>query len=108
MSELKACPFCGPNSCPPEYHLDNNYQDRHVIECGDCGIQKRYEYSKEGVIEQWNTRPQTIESINIVKAAAIEEACRSIKTNSWDFGDHLISSQDLKEYAANLKAEVVK
>lgn len=57
MSELKDCPFCGPCGCPPEYQLDTQYQDRHVIECGNCGIQKRYEYSKEGVIQEWNTRP---------------------------------------------------
>ena len=56
MSELKDCPFCGKGS-EPFYSLDPNYQDRHVIECSDCGKQERYEYSKEGAIENWNRRP---------------------------------------------------
>jgi Lar family restriction alleviation protein len=53
MEELKPCPFCGGKA---EYWIDNDYQDRHVITCGYCGCEKRYEYSMDGVIEEWNTR----------------------------------------------------
>lgn len=53
MSELKPCPFCGGEA---HYWLDTQYQDRHVIECDDCGCNRRYEYSKEGVEKEWNTR----------------------------------------------------
>lgn len=56
MSHIKDCPFCGKGS-EPFYELDTQWQDRHVIECGDCGKQARYEYSEKGAIDLWNCRP---------------------------------------------------
>lgn len=50
---LKPCPFCG---LEPTTWIDNQYQDRFVIECSDCQIQKRDEYSFEEAAKYWNKR----------------------------------------------------
>lgn len=50
---LKPCPFCG---LQPKTWIDKHYQDRFVIECEDCQIQKRDEYSFEEAAEYWNRR----------------------------------------------------
>ena len=43
--------------------------------------------------------------IGEIKALGIKEACQYFKENSWDFGNYTMSVRDLKDYAANLKAE---
>lgn len=53
MTEIKPCPFCGNKA---DYWEDNQYQDRHVIECLNCGAHKRSEYGYEDVLSDWNTR----------------------------------------------------
>lgn len=53
MSKIKPCPFCGHEA---DYWEDNQYQDRHVIECGYCGANKRSEYGYESVLQDWNRR----------------------------------------------------
>lgn len=53
MTEIKPCPFCGNKA---DYWEDNQYQDRHVIECMSCGANKRSEYGYDGVLEDWNRR----------------------------------------------------
>lgn len=53
MIEIKCCPFCGNTA---EYWEDNQYQDRHVIECMNCGAHKRSEYGYDDVLSDWNTR----------------------------------------------------
>lgn len=53
MTEIKPCPFCGNKA---DYWEDNQYQDRHVIECMNCGANKRSEYGYDGVLEDWNRR----------------------------------------------------
>lgn len=53
MVEIKPCPFCGNKA---EYWEDNQYSDRHVIECGYCGANKRSEYGYDRVLEDWNRR----------------------------------------------------
>jgi Lar family restriction alleviation protein len=55
--ELKPCPFCGSNA---SYWLDSNYQDRHVIECDDCGVERRYEHGETEARNIWNTRHITL------------------------------------------------
>lgn len=37
-----------------------------------------------------------------IKAQGIKEACQYFKENSWDFGNHVVSVRDLKEYANTL------
>lgn len=53
MIKLKVCPFCGK---APSAFIDNNRQDRFVVECGYCGAEKRSEYSAEDAAERWNER----------------------------------------------------
>lgn len=53
MSEIKPCPFCGGRA---EYWEDNQYQDRHVIECQNCGTTRRSEYGYDSVLQDWNCR----------------------------------------------------
>ena len=53
IGEMLPCPFDGGK---PFYSLDRQYDDKHVIECEDCGLQRREEHSKEDAIEAWNTR----------------------------------------------------
>lgn len=53
MGDIKPCPFCGREA---DYWEDNQYQDRHVIECGSCGANKRSEYGYDHVLEDWNRR----------------------------------------------------
>lgn len=53
MSEIKPCPFCGSSA---SYWEDNHYDDRHVIECQNCGTSRRSEYGYEDVLEDWNRR----------------------------------------------------
>lgn len=52
--EIKNCPFC---DIQPESWVDSNCQDKFVVECADCGTQKRDEYSFESALNEWNTRP---------------------------------------------------
>lgn len=53
MPEIKKCPFCGNKA---DYWEDSQYQDRHVIECMNCGANKRSEYGYKSVLRDWNTR----------------------------------------------------
>lgn len=53
MNEIKPCPFCGNKA---SYWEDNQYQDRHVIECQYCGAHKRSEYGYDSVLRDWNRR----------------------------------------------------
>lgn len=53
MLEIKPCPFCGKEA---DYWEDNQYTDRHVIECGNCGATKRSEYGFDSVLRDWNRR----------------------------------------------------
>ncbi|UTC25256.1 hypothetical protein P7_066 [Pectobacterium phage vB_PcaM_P7_Pc] len=53
MSEIKCCPFCGN---PADYWQDDQYLDRHVIECSYCGAERRSEYGYEDVLSDWNRR----------------------------------------------------
>lgn len=53
MSEIKPCPFCGSSA---SYWEDGHYQDRHVIECQNCGTNRRSEYGYESVLRDWNRR----------------------------------------------------
>lgn len=53
MTEIKPCPFCGRQA---DYWEDNQYSDRHVIECLNCGAHKRSAYGYESVLEDWNRR----------------------------------------------------
>lgn len=53
MSEIKPCPFCGGESL---YWEDNHYDDRHVIECQNCGTNRRSEYGYDDVLKDWNRR----------------------------------------------------
>ena len=53
MTKIKNCPFCGHEAF---YWEDSQYQDRHVIECQNCGANKRSEYGYSGVLAEWNTR----------------------------------------------------
>lgn len=53
MSKIKPCPFCGNSA---EYWQDHQYQDRHVIECLNCGTNKRSEYGYDDVLNDWNLR----------------------------------------------------
>jgi Lar family restriction alleviation protein len=52
-STLLACPFCGSEA---EYRLDEQWQDRHVIECTYCGCDRRSEYGRDAVTQKWNER----------------------------------------------------
>ena len=54
MSELKPCPFC---NCEPEMIMDSDWQDKYVIECPNCGVQKRDEDSHDDAASYWNDRP---------------------------------------------------
>lgn len=56
MSKIKPCPFCGNSA---EYWQDHQYQDRHVIECLNCGANKRSEYGYDDVLGDWNLRYDT-------------------------------------------------
>lgn len=51
--EIKPCPFDGKEAYT---WIDGQWQDRFVVECRHCGIQKRNEYSMEQAIEAWNER----------------------------------------------------
>lgn len=53
MNEIKPCPFCGRQA---DYWEDNQYSDRHVIECLSCGAHKRSEYGYDSVLKDWNRR----------------------------------------------------
>lgn len=53
MTEIKPCPFCGRQA---DYWEDNQYTDRHVIECLNCGAHKRSAYGYGAVLEGWNRR----------------------------------------------------
>lgn len=53
MSEIKPCPFCGNSA---SYWEDNRYDDRHVIECSNCGTSRRSEYGYNDVLSDWNLR----------------------------------------------------
>lgn len=53
MTEIKSCPFCGNKA---DYWEDNQYSDRHVIECMNCAAQKRSAYGYDDVLSEWNTR----------------------------------------------------
>lgn len=53
MAEIKPCPFCGNKA---EYWLDSQYSNRHVIECINCGAEKRSEYGYNDVLRDWNRR----------------------------------------------------
>lgn len=53
MNQTKCCPFCGE---PPTLWVDNHYDDKFVVECSECGVSKRSEYSHESAIDDWNTR----------------------------------------------------
>ncbi|QYC52570.1 restriction alleviation protein, Lar family [Salmonella phage SSBI34] len=49
----KPCPFCGSEVYTYEEKL---YSDRYVVECGNCGCQKRTEHGFDYLQEQWNMR----------------------------------------------------
>lgn len=53
MTEIKPCPFCGNKA---DYWEDNQYSDRHVIECMNCGATKRSAYGYDSVLGDWNRR----------------------------------------------------
>lgn len=92
MSEIKRCPFCGNHA---DYWEDHQYSDRHVIECMNCGTNKRSEYGYESVLEDWNRRfdkdGQEVVEISGIKHRPILTARVGYKTDgTGEFNDVVI------------------
>lgn len=47
---LRRCPFCEGK---PMTFVDKAFQDKFVVQCEDCGAEKRDEYSMEDAIRKW-------------------------------------------------------
>lgn len=62
MSDLKPCPFCGPQdkefkpSLYATMDVTLDYTTGHFVRCELCGIEMHDEYEAD-VVERWNTRP---------------------------------------------------
>lgn len=54
MIPIKDCPFCGRE---PNLYEDNQFSDRYVVACDNCGIEMRSEYGYDYALEKWNNRP---------------------------------------------------
>lgn len=71
--KLKPCPFCGSEAYPHE----QNYADRYVIECEECGVRRTSEIL-ELAVKKWNERQLETELIDA--RAEIERLKDAIKT----------------------------
>ena len=63
---LKHCPFCGKGNSQVE--LYQNEYGLWTIGCGACGSHSGVSKNKERVIFSWNSRPDSVEFIQVNQA----------------------------------------